>query len=207
MGLIFSPMWAFALKMTLLLVAMSSLLAIIYTYTFSCCYFTYSIFLQVGWLFLCFCRLLWPSGSQWEHHIYFWHLLLTLINGQIMAMWLVFWLMLNSQLQISLNFVLVELYAENNIDLHAFDIQHQWIVNMEGGVWALEWLLETILDFNEKSLDSFVMYWIPSCWSDLIELRVIELVLNWFVSLFTIYIHFSYRFHEVGNDNLSTHTK
>ena len=34
MGLIFSPMWAFALKMTLLLVSMSSLSAIIYTYTF-----------------------------------------------------------------------------------------------------------------------------------------------------------------------------
>ena len=68
-------------------------------------------------------------------------------------------------------------------------------------------LLETVLDFNEKSLDSFVMYWIPSCWSDLIELRVIELALNWFVSLFSIYIHVRYKFHEVGNDNLSTHTK
>ena len=34
MGLIFSPMWAFALKLTLLLVAMSSLSTIIYTYTF-----------------------------------------------------------------------------------------------------------------------------------------------------------------------------
>ena len=30
---------------------------------------------------------------------------------------------------------------------------------------------------------------------------------NWFVSLFATYIHVTYRFHEVGNDNLSTHTK
>ena len=34
MGLFFSPMWAFALKLTLLLVAMSSLSSIIYTDTF-----------------------------------------------------------------------------------------------------------------------------------------------------------------------------
>lgn len=77
-----------------------------------------------------------------------------------------------------MNFIMVELYVEKNIDLLVFDIQYQWIVNMQGGVWALEWLLETILDFNEKSINWFVIYWNPSCWFDLIELRVIELALN-----------------------------
>ena len=41
----------------------------------------------------------------------------------MMATWLVFWFRLSSQLQISLNFILIELYAEKNIDLHVFDIQ------------------------------------------------------------------------------------